>query len=93
MRTEVLARLDALEKKIDKIISMLEQGDPITTLWAKLDEQWEWLAQDKDGEVYAYTHEPYHDSSDWDTDERMKDMSGTIKAYSGDWKESLRKRP
>jgi hypothetical protein len=66
--------------------------------WEKLPDWVEWVARDRDGEVFAYDAEPRLHERDWGGLERhharIDDFPGiVVQIGTCDWKESKQRRP
>ncbi|MED6004909.1 MULTISPECIES: hypothetical protein [Enterobacteriaceae] len=91
------AMLAENEKRQDK--SRPEVLEDFTLDWDKIPDWANFFAIDKDGLQYIYAYEPYLviDRDYWADHEGLQDGHSEevdiVKNYTGDWKNSLRKRP
>ena len=62
--------------------------------WSKVPEGYDWVAQDEDGDVFAYSHEPFLFEGEFDV---WDGFSGCILLRrdkpNENWKNTLTKRP
>ena len=65
--------------------------------WEKLPDWAEWVARDRDGEVFAYDAEPRLHERDWGGLERpharIDEFPGIVQIGTCDWKDSKQRRP
>ena len=64
--------------------------------WEKLPDWAEWVARDRDGEVFSYDAEPRLHEREWGgrgQHARIDDFPGIVQIGTVDWKDSKQRRP
>jgi hypothetical protein len=64
--------------------------------WEKLPDWAEWVARDRDGEVFSYDAEPRLHEREWGgrgQHTRIDDFPGIVQIGTVDWKDSKQRRP
>ena len=62
--------------------------------WSKVPEGYDWAAQDEDGRIYAYSHEPFLFEGEFDVWDGFNQCVFLRRDKPNkNWKKSLRKRP
>jgi hypothetical protein len=83
-----------LEDCIYRTVPLPKTQDVIA--WDRLPDWVEWVARDRDGEVFAYDAEPRLHEREWGgrgQHARIDDFPGIVQIGTVDWKDSKQRRP